>query len=132
MADVNRGERPLSPHLQIYRPQITSILSILHRITGVGLLLATILVIWWFVAAATSPEAFAVADGFLTGPFGGFLLLGSLFAFNYHLLNGIRHLVWDMGYGFELDNVTASGWLVVVGSAALTGAIWLFFIMGGA
>lgn len=126
MADVNRGDRPLSPHLQIYRPQITSMLSILHRITGVGLVLGAVLLVWWLMAAATSPEAFAAVDAFLAGPIGGFLMLGSLWALSYHLLNGVRHLFWDAGLGFDLGNVTATGWLVVLGSFALTAAVWAY------
>lgn len=124
MADVNRGDRPLSPHLQIYRLQITSVLSILHRVTGVAMALAAALIVCWFFAAATGPDAFALADGFLAGPVGGLILLGSLFALSYHLLNGIRHLVWDAGYGFELGVVTASGWAVVFGAVALTALVW--------
>lgn len=125
MPNVNRGDRPLSPHLQVYRPQITSVLSILHRATGVALTVGAALVVWWLFAAATGREAFATADGFLSGPIGGFIMLGSLFALNYHLLNGVRHLFWDAGYGFELDNVTRSGWAVVIGSVVLTALVWL-------
>ena len=120
MADVNRGKRPLSPHLQVYRPQITSVLSILHRLTGIGLTLGAVLVIWWLIAAAVSPEAFATADGFLTSWFGLLILVGSLWALWYHTLNGIRHLVWDAGYGYELDVMEKSGWAVVGGSVVLT------------
>lgn len=125
MPNVNRGDRPLSPHLQVYRPQITSVLSILHRATGVALTAGAALVVWWLFAAASGPEAFAVADGFLSGWLGGLVLLGSLYALSYHLLNGVRHLFWDAGYGFELSNVTLGGWLVVLGSFALTGLVWL-------
>ncbi len=132
MADVNRGDRPLSPHLQIYQYQITWVLSILHRATGVSLFVGAILLVWWFFAAATGPEAFAVADGFLASPFGGFILLGSLWALSFHTLNGVRHLFWDAGYGFSLENVTASGWLVVIGSFGLTAAVWAYAMSGGA
>lgn len=120
MADVNRGARPLSPHLSVYRPQWTSVLSILHRITGVSLTLGTALAAWWLLAAASGPDYFAVADGFLTSWLGGLILLGSLWALAYHSLNGIRHLVWDAGYGLDLDAAEKSGKLVVVGSVALT------------
>lgn len=125
MADVNRGDRPLSPHLSIYRPQITSTLSILHRATGVALTLGAVLVVWWLLAAATGPGAFALADGFLSSLLGGLILLGSAWALSYHLLNGIRHLFWDAGYGFQLSSVTSSGWFVVIGSFVLTALIWL-------
>ena len=120
MADVTRGKRPLSPHLQVYRPQMTSVMSILHRLTGIGLTLGAVLVIWWLIAAAVSPAAFATADGFLTSWFGLLILVGSLWALWYHTLNGIRHLVWDAGYGYELDVMEKSGWAVVGGSVVLT------------
>ena len=125
MADVNRGNRPLSPHLQIYRPQITSMLSILHRITGVGLTLGGVVVVWWFLAAATGPEYFATVDGLLTSWLGLLVLLGLTWALCYHLLNGIRHLFWDMGYGFELQTVDRSGIAVAAGSGVLTVLLWL-------
>ena len=125
MADVNRGNRPLSPHLQIYRPQITSMLSIVHRMTGVGMALGAVLVVWWLLAAATGPEYFALVDGLLTSWIGLLVLLGSTWALAYHLLNGIRHLVWDMGYGYELETVDKTGWAVVIGSGVLTVLLWL-------
>jgi len=125
MADVNRGNRPLSPHLQIYRPQITSTLSILHRMTGVGMALGAALVVWWLLAAATGPEYFALVDGLLTSWLGLLVLLGLTWALCYHLLNGIRHLFWDMGYGFELETVDRTGIAVAVGSGVLTVLLWL-------
>ena len=125
MADVNRGNRPLSPHLQIYRPQISSVLSILHRMTGVGMALGAVLVVWWLLAAATGPEYFAIVDGLLTSWIGHLVLLGVTWALAYHLLNGIRHLFWDMGYGYELETVDKTGWAVVIGSAVLTVLLWL-------
>ena len=131
MADVNRGDRPLSPHLQIYRMPMTAVMSIFHRATGVGLLVGAVLLIWWLLAAATGPEAFAVADAFLSGPIGGFLMLGCAFALSYHLLNGVRHLFWDAGYGFDLHKVAFSGVLVLIGSVVLTGAVWFIAQSGG-
>ena len=125
MADVNRGNRPLSPHLQIYRPQITSTLSILHRMTGVGLTLGAALVVWWLLAAATGPEYFALVDGLITSWLGHLVLLGLTWALSYHLLNGIRHLFWDMGYGFEIETVDRTGIAVVIGSGVLTVLLWL-------
>ncbi|HSF93408.1 MAG TPA: succinate dehydrogenase, cytochrome b556 subunit [Thermohalobaculum sp.] len=125
MADVNRGDRPLSPHLQIYRPQITSILSILHRMTGVGLTLGGVLVVWWLLAAATGPEYFATVDGLITSWLGHLVLLGLTWALSYHLLNGIRHLFWDLGYGFDLPSVDRTGIAVAVGSGVLTVLLWL-------
>lgn len=122
MADVNRGNRPLSPFMigEIYRPQITSVLSILHRITGVGLTLAAVLVVWWLLAAGSSPGYFAFVDGILTSWIGGLILLLSAIAFWFHFCNGIRHLFWDAGYGFELDMVRKSGIAVVAATGVLT------------
>ena len=120
MADVNRGNRPLSPHITVYRPQITSVLSILHRITGVALTLGAVLVVWWLLAAATGPEAFALIDGLLTSWLGLLVLAGSAWALAYHTANGIRHLFWDMGYGFDLENAARSGQAVVAASVVLT------------
>lgn len=125
MADVNRGNRPLSPHLQIYRPQITTALSIFHRITGVGLALGAVLVVWWLLAAATGPEYFAFVDGLMTSWLGLLVMLGVTWALGYHLLNGIRHLFWDLGMGFDLDTVNKTGIAVVVGSVLLTALVWL-------
>ncbi|MBD3679363.1 MAG: succinate dehydrogenase, cytochrome b556 subunit [Rhodobacteraceae bacterium] len=120
MADVNRGDRPLSPHLQIYRPQLTSITSILTRITGNALLLGALLIVWWFLAASTSAEYFAIADGVLTSWFGKLVMLGSLWALWYHFLAGLRHLYWDTGRGFDLPTAEKLGWGVVIGSVVLT------------
>ena len=128
MADVNRGDRPLSPHLTVYNQSYTGTLSILHRATGVALTLGMVLVVWWLLAAAAGPEYFATADGFLTSWFGHLILIGSAWALSYHFLNGIRHLVWDLGYGFELETVRASSMFVAGGSAALT---VLLLIVGG-
>ena len=125
MADVNRGSRPLSPHLQIYRPYLSMVMSILHRITGVGLALGAVLVVWWLLAAATGPEYFEVADGFLTSVIGLLILFGSTWALCYHFLTGIRHLCWDLGYGFDLDQVDLSGQVIIVASGVLTLIIWI-------
>lgn len=127
MADVNRGNRPLSPHLSIYRPQLSMITSITHRITGVGLTLGLVLVVWWFLAASTGPETFAIADAVLTSWFGGLVLIGSLWALSFHFLNGIRHLAWDAGYGLELEFAQKTGVAVLAGSVVLT-AITLLVI----
>src|SRR5580704_16534899 len=112
--------RPLSPHLRIYKPQLTSVLSILHRITGVALSVGTILLVYWLVAAASGPAAFATAAGLMRSWLGRLLLFGWTFALFFHLANGIRHLFWDAGIGFELKTVYASGWTVVALATALT------------
>ncbi len=122
MASQNR---PLSPHLQVYKPQMTSLLSILHRLTGVGLGLGMLLLAWWLIAAALGPEAFQAAQGIVGSVIGRVILFGFTFAFFYHLANGIRHLVWDAGYGFELASVTRSGWLVVGATLILTLVAWV-------
>lgn len=114
------SNRPLSPHLQVYRPQITSVLSILHRITGVALTVGTLLLTWWLVAAGYGAEEFADAQAFIGSWFGHLLLWAFAFALYYHLCNGIRHLLWDFGWGFELEQVRISGLAVVGVSAALT------------
>jgi len=122
MADV---ERPLSPHLQVYRPQITSVLSIFHRMTGVMLVLGALLVVWWVVAAAAGPDYYAMVMGWLTSWLGLLVLLGFTWAILFHLCNGIRHLFWDAGYGYELEAVDRSGWVVLIGSAGLTVLVWI-------
>lgn len=120
MADVNRGDRPLSPHLSVYRPQLTSVTSILTRITGNALLVASILIVWWFLAASYGPEYFAIADAVLTSWFGDLVLFLSLWAVWYHFCAGIRHLIWDNGYGWELETAEKMGYAVVAGSLILT------------
>ncbi|HMK68723.1 MAG TPA: succinate dehydrogenase, cytochrome b556 subunit [Stellaceae bacterium] len=118
------AERPLSPHLQIYRWQLTSVLSILHRMTGVALSVGTLLLAWWLVALASGEESYDAAQGFVGSFLGKLLLLGWSFAVFYHLANGIRHLFWDAGYGFEIKTTYASGWTVVAASALLTVLAW--------
>ncbi len=116
--------RPLSPHLQVYRWQITSVLSILHRASGVALTLGTILLVWWLVAAADGPGSYSRVQAFLGSWVGRILLFGWSVALFYHLCNGLRHLWWDTGRGFEIRSVTASGWAVVAGTVVLTAIAW--------
>ena len=118
------GQRPLSPHLQVYKPQLTSILSILHRITGVALAAGTLVLAWWLIAAAAGPAAFADAEAVIGSWIGLALLLGWTFALFFHLSNGIRHLFWDAGKGYELATVYGSGWAVVGASLVLTAGAW--------
>lgn len=120
MADVNRGNRPLSPHLTIYRPQMTTITSILTRITGNAMLVAVIMIIWWLLAAASSEAAFNTANGFVTSWFGDLVMLLSLLGLWYHLLAGVRHLVWDAGFGLDIDTAEQMGWMIIIGSVLLT------------
>lgn len=120
MADVNRGNRPLSPHLTVYRLPLTAITSILTRITGNALLVSALLVIWWLLAAATSPEAFATADAFLTGIFGKLILLMSLLGLWYHTLAGLRHLIWANAVLLDVPTAERLSWAVIGGSVVLT------------
>ncbi|SOH92655.1 succinate dehydrogenase subunit C [Monaibacterium marinum] len=120
MADVNRGNRPLSPHLGIYKPQLTSLTSILTRITGNALLLAALMIVWWFVALASGPEAFATATWWITSFVGDLIMLGSAWALWYHTLAGIRHLYWDSGRGLEMETAEKLGKAVIIGSFVLT------------
>lgn len=120
MADVNRGNRPLSPHLQVYRPQLTSVTSIFVRITGNGLIVGALLVVWWLLAAATGPEHFATADAVLRSWFGNLVLFLSLWALWYHTLGGIRHLIWDSGRGLDLKSSYTMGYFMIGGSVLLT------------
>lgn len=125
-----QDDRPLSPHLQIYRPQITSILSILHRLTGIALGLGALLLVYWLAAVAAGPHAFAQAQAVAGSWLGWLVLLGFTWALFYHLCNGIRHLFWDVGLGFELSTVRLTGWCVLLASLALTGAAWVVGILG--
>jgi succinate dehydrogenase / fumarate reductase cytochrome b subunit len=123
-------ERPLSPHLQVYRWQLTSVLSILHRVAGVALSIGAILLVWWLAAASAGPVPYGEAQAFFASPIGLVLLFGWSYALFYHLCNGIRHLVWDTGSGFDLSTTYASGWAVVAVSAALTIAAWVVAVAG--
>jgi succinate dehydrogenase / fumarate reductase cytochrome b subunit len=120
MSEMNRGNRPLSPHLTIYRPQMSSITSIFVRLTGIGLMLGFVLVIWWLLAAATGPGYFAFVDGLLTSWLGILIMVLSLWALWYHFLGGVRHLIWDMGYGFEIKTADMMGYVMIGGSFVLT------------
>jgi succinate dehydrogenase / fumarate reductase cytochrome b subunit len=117
--------RPLSPDLQIYRPQLTSVLSISHRVTGIALSVGTLLLISWLIAAAAGPQAYSIMQGFIRSWLGLVLLFGWTFSFFFHLCNGIRHLVWDTGCGFELRTIYASGWTVITASSVLTVVAWI-------
>jgi succinate dehydrogenase / fumarate reductase cytochrome b subunit len=119
--------RPLSPHLQVYKPQITSVLSITHRMTGVALAAGALIFAYWIVSAAYGPEAFETAQAVLGSWFGHLVLLGLTFALYYHLANGVRHLAWDAGFGFELPVLRKTGMAVLVFSIAMT---VLTFIVG--
>ncbi|CAO3352952.1 succinate dehydrogenase, cytochrome b556 subunit [Azospirillum melinis] len=122
---ANGSGRPLSPHLQVYKLPLTAVMSITHRITGVGLTVGTLLLVWWLVAAAAGPEAFARAQGFIGSFFGLLLMFGWSAALYYHLCNGIRHLVWDAGKAIELADAERNNKVVLVATAALTVLTWI-------
>lgn len=126
--------RPLSPHLQIWRWHVTMATSIAHRMTGVGNAIGSLLLTWWLIAAATGPEAYGVFASFISSLFGQLILFGFTASLVYHLLNGVRHLFWDAGAGFDLATSRNSGWLVFIGTAVVTVAIWVaaYTFMGGA
>lgn len=124
-SDGRTVRRPLSPHLQVYRPQITTVLSIMHRITGITLGVGTLLMTWWLVAAATSPGAYAGVQGFVGSPIGLLLLFGWSAALFYHFFSGIRHLLWDSGRGFEKAAYHASGKAVVIATGVATVLAWI-------
>jgi succinate dehydrogenase / fumarate reductase cytochrome b subunit len=122
--------RPLSPHLQIYRWQIGNTLSILHRITGLALAFGLAALSYWLISLAGGEAAYGEAMQVLASPLGLVVLLGWTFSFMYHLLNGIRHLVWDAGYGFERGARHASGWAAVAGAVLLTAGVGFAFWHG--
>ncbi len=128
-----QAERPLSPHLQIYRWPVTMATSILHRMTGVALAAGTLLLTWWLLAAASGPAAFADVQAFISHWFGRLVLFGFSWALIYHLCNGIRHLFWDAGIGFELETADRTGWWVIVGSVIVTLIVWAagYGLLGG-
>jgi len=126
MSVANRPvHRPLSPHLQIYRWQLTSVMSILHRATGIALSVGALYLAVWVMCAAAGPRAYAVFQDFNTSILGRVVLGGWLFSGFYHLCNGIRHLFWDAGYGFELKDAYRSGWIVVAVSLLATVLSWI-------
>jgi succinate dehydrogenase / fumarate reductase, cytochrome b subunit len=116
--------RPISPHWQIYRWQIGNSLSFLHRLTGVALAFGLLALCYWLVSLAGGQRSYALAVKVLASPVGLLCLIGWTFAFSYHLLNGVRHLFWDAGYGFERSQRHASGWFAVLGALALTLCVW--------
>lgn len=129
MAGVTPGrtrQRPLSPHLQIYRLQINMVMSIVHRITGAALYLGTVLLAWWLFAAATSPQYFDFVNGlFATWP-GMIVLAGFSWALIHHALGGLRHFVWDTGAAMDIGSVDLLSWATIVLSVLMTAGLWLY------
>jgi succinate dehydrogenase / fumarate reductase cytochrome b subunit len=126
-----RSERPLSPHLQIYKWHLTMALSIGHRVSGIGLALGLVLLVWWLVALASGPEAFATVQAVMDSWIGALVLFGYTFAVLYHLANGIRHLAWDLGYGFDLAVAARSGIAVLGFAGVATILTWLVILIAG-
>ena len=118
-------QRPLSPHLQIYKPQITSVLSILHRGTGIVLSIGSIILVLWIVTLTLGESTYLMYSNIINNWFGKFIIFGFTFALFYHLSNGIRHLFWDAGYGYELNHAYISGISVIISSLLLTSMTWL-------
>jgi succinate dehydrogenase / fumarate reductase, cytochrome b subunit len=122
---VSKRPRPLSPNIQIYRPQLTSVLSIVNRITGILLSVCAVGLVVWLTAAATGPQAYSAVQSAIASWIGQIVLFGCTFALFLHLCGGIRHLLWDAGYGFALRSIYAWGWAVVAASLTLTVAAWV-------
>lgn len=125
-------DRPLSPFLTVYRPQITTVMSIVHRITGVILAIGAFGVAWWLMAASASPQRYIQFTHLAGSLQGKIVLLGFSWCLMYHLFNGLRHLLWDAGQGFEIKQFYATGWTVVVLSLVCTAALWWFALTHGA
>ena len=125
MADTKRAtERPLSPHLGIYRPQINMVMSIVHRLTGAALYVGTLLLAAWLIAAAMGEQAFAAVSEIFAHPLGKLVLVGYSWALVHHMLGGMRHLLWDTGRGLQPRSADVLCWLTIIASLALTAALW--------
>ena len=122
---MNNNDRPLSPHLSIYRWPVTMVSSILHRATGIAMAAGFVLFVFWLADTANGPDDYAVFASAMGSTVGRVLLVGWSWAFFYHLANGIRHLVWDTGRGLEKGQATASAWLVIAASVVLTALFWI-------
>jgi succinate dehydrogenase cytochrome b subunit len=127
------AQRPLSPHLQIYKPMLTMMMSIVHRITGAALYFGTLLLVWWLTAAASGPNAYANVQWFMTTLVGRAILFGYTWALIHHMFGGIRHFIWDVGYGHGPVEREWLVWTGLVGSVAATVALWIvgYMVMGG-
>lgn len=125
--------RPLSPHLQIYRPTLTMTMSIVHRMTGVGLYFGTLILAWWLIATASGPNAYVGVERFLGSLFGRLILFGYTWALIHHMLGGIRHLIWDTGRGLDKVSIEIFAWATIIGSTTLTVLLWVvgYWLKGG-
>src|ERR1700755_2945858 len=126
-----RIDRPISPHLQTYRVPLTMALSIVHRATGIALYFGTLLLAWWLIAAASGPGAYANVQAFTSSLTGGLIVFGYTWALLHHLLSGVRHLIWDLGYGFKPNEREALTWGAAVGGISLTILLWIIaYVIG--
>jgi succinate dehydrogenase / fumarate reductase cytochrome b subunit len=125
VSQMSEIQRPLSPHLSVYKWTVASSLSILHRLTGVVLSMGALALIAWVLAAAMGSEAYDQVFAILSGPFGLLILFGFALSFFYHLGNGIRHLFWDAGYGFDKDFARLSGWATLIAAVLVTALFWV-------
>lgn len=125
---MSNTERPLSPHISIYRWPITMTLSILHRATGVAMAIGFVVLAAWLISAAEGPAAYERFTALVSSPAGQLLLIGWSFAFFFHLANGIRHLFWDAGRGFEKHQANASAWFVLILATGVTAVFWLVLL----
>ena len=132
MAEAKQAvERPLSPHLTIYSPQINMVMSILHRLTGGALYFGTLLLAAWLIAAAMGEREFAFISSLLAHPIGKLILFGYTWALAHHMLGGVRHMIWDTGRGLQIPQVNLLSWLTVIGSVCVTLALWAAALFGG-
>ena len=137
MAELEAGtragsQRPLSPHLQIYTPMLTMMMSIMHRVTGAALYFGMLLLAWWLIAAASGPSAYANVQAFTGSVIGRLIVFGYTWALMHHLLSGIRHFVWDLGYGFKANEREALTWGALLGGISLTVLVWIAaYAIGG-
>jgi succinate dehydrogenase / fumarate reductase cytochrome b subunit len=128
----SESQRPLSPHLQIYRPELTMVMSIVHRLTGAGLYFGSILLVWWLAAAAAGGNYFAFVHGLFVSWFGLIVVFGFSWTLVHHFLGGIRHLIWDTGRGLDLPTAQRMAQINLAGSIVITIAIWIagFLVKG--
>jgi succinate dehydrogenase / fumarate reductase cytochrome b subunit len=127
-----RIERPLSPHLSAYRFTLTMTMSIVHRITGIALYFGTLLLAWWLMAAASGPTAYAHVQAFTSSFIGRLIVFGYTWALMHHLLSGIRHFIWDLGYGYKPNERETLTWAALVGGISLTVVLWIAaYVIGG-
>ncbi|MEM8985576.1 MAG: succinate dehydrogenase, cytochrome b556 subunit [Pseudomonadota bacterium] len=133
MAHTPMAERPLSPHLQIYRWTMTMATSIIHRATGMAMMAGTVLLAFWLVSAAMGPEAYAFAQGLFGSPFGLFVLFGYTYVVFFHMLNGLRYMFWDLGHGFNPQFADMTGTVAVAAAGVLTLLTWSvgLYLRGG-